>query len=56
MQGRSKLLITLDRLTGSLRRCTRSQRDSSGTGGEQLQRWVDLPVKVPSGNSIVTEA
>jgi hypothetical protein len=56
MQGRFKLLITLDRLKGSLRRCTRGQHGQRPDDGEKSTWRSSLPAKVPSGNSIVTEA
>jgi hypothetical protein len=44
MQGCSRLLGSMDQRVVLLRSRRRGQRDRSGTGGEQLQRRVDLPV------------
>jgi hypothetical protein len=43
MQGCPRLLDSMDRCVVLLRSRRRDQRDRSGTGGEQLQRRVDLP-------------
>jgi hypothetical protein len=45
VQGRSKLLITLDRLKGSLRRCTRGQHGQRPDDGEQSRWRRPLPTR-----------